>query len=85
MIAMPQQEKHAFDQKNFFGVVVTMKITSEEGAELESKTVDFGKMREDQLKGLTDLFSMMASNVEYIRKLSPQYEKVGNTAPPYLC
>jgi hypothetical protein len=81
---MPEQERRTFDSKEFFGVVVTMKISDEDGKEVDSKTVDFGNLRADQLKGLTDLFSMMASNVEYVRKLSPQYEKLGNSIPPYL-
>ncbi len=81
---MPEQEKRTIDSKEFFGVVVTMKISDTEGKEVDSKTVDFGSLRADQLKGLTDLFSMMASNVEYIRKLSPQYEKLENSSPPYL-
>jgi hypothetical protein len=80
---MPEQNRVP-DLKELFGVVVTMKISDESGKEIDSKAVDFGKLSSDQLRGLTDLFAMMASNVEYIRKLSPQYEKVGNSIPPYL-
>ncbi len=65
-----------------FDVVVTMSITKE-GKEVETKKIDFGRVREDQLKGLTDLFSMMASNVEAIRKLEPQYERLDKSKPSY--
>jgi hypothetical protein len=81
---MPEQSKASTDPKDVFGVVVSMKITNDQGEEVDSKTIDFGKLRSDQLKGLTDVFAMMASNIEYIRKLAPQYEKVGSTVPPYL-
>ena len=79
---MPQPEKTP--SVNLYSVIVSMKVSDEEGKEVDSKTVDFGKLQADQLKGLTDIFAMMASNVEYIRNLAPQYEKVGNTIPPYL-
>ena len=69
--------------REIFEVSVSMHI-KKDGKEIESKNVDFGKMREDQLKGLTDLFSMIASNVEYIRNLAPQYEKIGNSKPSYV-
>jgi hypothetical protein len=78
---MPQEDK---SESTVFGVIVSMRVSNEQGEEVESKTVDFGKLREDQLKGLIDIFAIMASNVEYIRKLAPQYEKVGKTVPPYL-
>ncbi len=65
-----------------FDVVVIMSITRE-GKEVETKRIDFGKVREDQLKGLTDLFSMMASNVDAIRKLAPQYERLDKSKPSY--
>jgi hypothetical protein len=67
---------------DIFGVVVSMKI-SREGKEVETKTIDFGKMGEDQLKGLTELFSMMASNIETIKKLEPQFEKLDKSKPSY--
>ncbi len=80
------EDKSVRDNKaaEVFGVIVTMKISDVDGKEVETRTVDFGKLKSDQLKGLTDLFSMMASSVEYIRKLAPQYEKLGKTVPPYL-
>jgi hypothetical protein len=79
---MPEEERIS---KESFAVVVTMKISDEQGNEVDSKSVDFGRLGADQLKGLADIFAMMASNVEYIRKLSPQYEKLGNSIPAYLC
>jgi hypothetical protein len=66
-----------------FEVSVSMHI-KKDGKEIETKNVDFGKMHEDQLKGLTELFSMIASNVEYIRNLAPQYEKIDKSKPSYL-
>lgn len=67
-----------------FGVVVSMQITDMSGKEVDSKKIDFGKLKLDQVRGLTDLFSMMASNIEYIKKLEPQYEKLGKSKPAYL-
>jgi hypothetical protein len=66
-----------------FQVVVTMQI-SKRGREVESKRVDLGELKEEQVKGLTDLFSMLAANVEYIKKLTPQFEKIGRSKPGYL-
>ena len=86
---MSQDKKGAETEKSsessdIFGVVVTMLITDISGKEIDSKRIDFGKLKRDQVKGLTDLFSMMASNVEYIKKLEPQYEKLDKSKPPYL-
>jgi hypothetical protein len=67
-----------------FEVVVSMIITDSSGKEADSKKIDFGKLKRDQVKGLADLFSMMASNVEYIKKLEPQYERLDKSKPPYL-
>lgn len=66
-----------------YNVEVTMKV-SKDGKNVESKNIDFGKLRESQVKGLTDLFSMMAANVEYIKKLTPQFEKLDRSKPAYL-
>jgi hypothetical protein len=68
-----------------FRVKVSMIISNEREEHVDSKTVDFGSLKLDQLRGLTDLFSALASNVEYIKKLAPQYERLSNSAPPYLC
>jgi len=76
----PEEESPS---KEIFEVVVAMHITKD-GKDVETKKIDFGKMGADQLKGLTDLFSIMASNVEYIRKLAPQYEKLDKSKPSYL-
>ncbi len=45
-----------------------MKI-SKHDREVETKNIDFGILKESQVKGLTDLFSMMAANIEYFEKL----------------
>ena len=78
----PSKEKDS--SQGIFGVVVSMQITDESGKEVDSKKIDFGKLKLDQVKGLTDIFSMMASNIEYIKKLEPQYEKLDKSKPPYL-
>jgi hypothetical protein len=67
-----------------FDVVVSMSIKDAEGKNVDSKQIDFGKLKRAQVKGLADLFSMMASNVEYIKKLQPQYEKLDKSKPSYL-
>ena len=66
-----------------YDVEVSMKI-SKNGREVETKDIDFGKLKEAQVKGLTDLFSMMAQNIEYIKKLEPQFEKLDKSKPTYL-
>ena len=66
-----------------YDVVVSMKI-SKNGKEVETKDINFGKLKEAQVKGLTDLFSMMAANIEYIKKLTPQFEKLDKSKPTYL-
>ncbi|MGA2874791.1 MAG: hypothetical protein ABSE82_04535 [Nitrososphaerales archaeon] len=66
-----------------YDVEVSMKI-SKDGKNVETKNIDFGILKESQVKGLTDLFSMMAANVEYIKKLAPQFEKLDKSKPTYL-
>ena len=66
-----------------YDVEVSMKI-SKDGKNVETKNVDFGILKESQVKGLTDLFSMIAANVEYIKKLAPQFEKLDKSKPTYL-
>jgi hypothetical protein len=66
-----------------YRVEVSMKI-SKHGSIVETKNIDFGIMKESQLKGLTDLFSMMAANIEYLKKLAPQFEKLEKGKPNYL-
>ena len=66
-----------------YHVVVAMEISK--GKEnVDTKKIDFGDLKEAQVKGLTDLFSMMAANVEYIKKLAPQFEKLDRSVPNYL-
>jgi hypothetical protein len=66
-----------------FDVTVTMQI-SKNGKDVENKKVDFGRLREAQVKGLADLFSMMSANIEYIKNLTPQFEKLDKSKPTYL-
>jgi len=66
-----------------FDVIVTMQI-SKDGAEVERKKVDFGKLKQSQVKGLADLFSMMSANIEYLKSLTPQFEKMDKSKPTYL-
>lgn len=67
-----------------YDVVVSMEVSSVEGMRVDSKRIEFGKLKEDQVKGLTDIFSMMAANVEYLKKLTPQFEKMDKSKPLYL-
>ena len=71
------------DKQEIYHVVVAMEISKDDGKSETSK-IDFGKLKEDQVRGLTDLFSMMAANVEYIKKLTPQFEKMDKSMPDYL-
>lgn len=66
-----------------FHVVVTMQI-SKNGREVDTKRVDLGELKDAQVKGLADLFSMLAANVEYLKKLAPQLEKLDKSKPAYL-
>lgn len=68
---------------DLYDVVVTMQI-SKEGKDVDLKKVDFGKLKEAQVRGLADLFSMMSSNIEYIKSLTPQFEKIDKSKPSYL-
>jgi Zn-finger domain-containing protein len=68
----------------YFDVVVSMEISRENGDTVDSKRIDFGKLKEDQVKGLTDIFSMMAANIEYLKKLAPQFERMDKSKPQYL-
>lgn len=70
-------------ENDLFSVEVTM-LVSKDGKEVDRKRVDFGKIKEAQVKGLADLFSMMAANIEYLKKLTPQFEKLDKSKPAYL-
>jgi hypothetical protein len=70
-------------QDEIYSVEVVMSV-SKEGEEVEKKRVDFGKLKEAQVKGLADLFSMMSANIEYIKALTPQFERLDKTRPEYL-
>jgi Zn-finger domain-containing protein len=66
-----------------YDVTVTMEI-SKNGRHVDQKKVDFGKLREAQVKGLADLFSMLSANMEYLKSLTPQFEKIDKSKPTYL-
>ncbi len=66
-----------------YDVSVTM-LVSKNGRDVEKKNVDFGKLKEAQVKGLADLFSMMSANIEYIKSLTPHFEKLDKSKPTYL-
>ena len=71
------------ENEDSYNVEVTMQV-SKQGKETDRKKIDFGMLKEAQVKGLADLFSMMAANVEYIKNLTPQFEKMDKTKPTYL-
>lgn len=64
-------------------VEVSMNV-SKKGRAVETRKIDFGHLKEAQVRGLTDLFAMLAQNVEYIKKLTPQFEKLDKSKPSYL-
>ncbi len=66
-----------------YDVSVTMQV-SKNGRDVDRKKVDFGKLKEAQVKGLADFFSMMSANIEYIKSLTPQFEKIDKSKPAYL-
>jgi hypothetical protein len=70
-------------QEDSYEVIVTMDV-SKNGKDVDRKKVDFGKLKEAQVKGLADLFTMMSANIEYIKSLTPQFEKLDKSKPSYL-
>ncbi len=79
-----KRKKMAEINEIYYDVVVSMEISRENGDTVDSKRIDFGKLKEDQVKGLTDIFSMMAANIEYLKKLAPQFERMDKSKPQYL-
>ncbi len=77
------QQLGSADEKELYDVKVTMQI-SKKGKVVETKNMDMTKLNEAYVKGLADLFSMLAANVEYIKKLTPQFEKLDKSKPNYL-
>ena len=71
------QEDDAYD------VTVTIQV-SKNGKDVDRKKLDFGKIKEAQVRGLADLFAMMSANVEYLKSLTPQFEKLEQSKPAYL-
>ena len=70
-------------EEDSYEVIVTMDV-SKNGKDVDRKKVDFGKLNEGQVKGLADLFTMMSANIEYIKSLTPQFEKLDRSKPSYL-
>jgi hypothetical protein len=66
-----------------YNVEVVMQV-SKDGKEVDKKRVDFGRLKEAQVRGLADVFMMMAANIEYIKQLTPQFEKLEGSRPGYL-
>jgi len=64
-------------------VVVSMDIFENE-AMVERKQIDFGRMDKDALKELVDLFSLMAKDIEQVKKFGPQYRKLEKKKPEYV-
>ena len=77
---VPESEPSSDDD---YTVQVSMNI-SKKGQTVETKKIDFGHLREAHVRGLTDLFTVLAQNVEYIKKLAPQFEKLDKSKPGYL-
>jgi hypothetical protein len=71
------------EDQTTYNVEVIMTV-SRDGRDVDKKRVDFGKLKEAQVTGLADLFAMMAANIEYIKALTPQFEKLDKTRPDYL-
>ena len=71
------------EDEETFSVEVVMAV-SKDGKEVDKKRVDFGKLKGAQVRGLADLFAMMSANIEYIKALTPQFEKLDRTRPEYL-
>ena len=78
------EKKKVESNETYYDVVVSMEISRENGVAVDSKRIDFGKLKEDQVRGLTDIFTMMAANIEYLKKLAPQFERMDKSKPQYL-
>jgi len=78
------EKKKVESNETYYDVVVSMEISRDNGVAVDSKRIDFGKLKEDQVRGLTDIFSMMAANIEYLKKLAPQFERMDKSKPQYL-
>ncbi len=64
-------------------VVVSMDIYENE-VKVDEKEIDFGKMHKVALRELVDLFSLMAKDIEQVKKLGPQIRKLEKEKPEYL-
>jgi hypothetical protein len=71
------------EDEDSYDVTVTMQV-SRNGRDVDRKKLDFGKLKEAQVKGLADIFSMMSANVEYLKSQTPQFEKLDKSKPAYL-
>ena len=64
-------------------VVVSMDIY-ENGAKVDEKKIDFGRMDKNALNELINLFALMAKDIEQVKKLGPQIRKLEKETPEYL-
>ena len=63
---------------------VIMEITDDKGELVRKREIDLGKMNESALNELNDLFSLMSKDIDQIKKLEPQFEKLAKREPEYL-
>jgi hypothetical protein len=63
---------------------VIMEVTDDRGELVKKRSIDLGKMNENTLNELNDLFSLMSKDIDQIKKLEPQFEKLAKRDPEYL-
>ena len=56
----------------------------ENESKVEQKQIDFGMMDEAALNELKALFSLMAKDIEQVKKLGPQIRKLEKENPEYV-
>lgn len=71
-------------QSKIYGVTVSMIIDEEGKGEIDRKEINFGRMDSAALKELTDMFSLMSKDIDQIKRLKVQFEKLEKTKPEYL-
>lgn len=64
-------------------VIVSMDIFENDRI-VDKKEIDFGRMDKEALNELIGLFSLMAKDIEQIKKLSPHIRKLEKETPDYL-
>jgi hypothetical protein len=89
----PQDDKHRRQvggtgshnkTEKVYHVTVSMIIDEEGKGVIDKKQIDFGKMDFEALKELTDMFNLMSKDIDQIKRLKPQFEKIEKTKPEYL-